>query len=973
MAKTIRKSSKRAGDDAASGNGDGAGRGIPGGAKSGGGKSGGGKSGGRFGRKPFEQGPMRSAEGKQLVIVESPSKAKTINKYLGSDYVVLASVGHVRDLPEKNPKGVKSPVPGVDLEHDFAPTYEVVSGKQKTISELKKAAKGAREIWFATDLDREGEAIAWHLADELGIDPKVAKRVIFSAITKEEITRAFQNPHPIDMDRVYAQQARRILDRVVGYQVSPLLWKKVARGLSAGRVQSVAVRLVVEREREIRTFIPEEYWQVLGEFALTAPEAAKLGPEWRAFLNERDDKGAAHSIKSQNAWLGDHGAIQGELIEVGGEKLEIRGGENAGAKSDEGLMKRARQVAEWAGLVDLKVETREDERGRGPAKFVRTIQGSVTPAAKYAITSIETKRNSVRPTAPFITSTLQQSASTRLGFVPRRTMQAAQALYEGVDIPGEGPVGLITYMRTDSTHISGAALNMAREYIKKTFGDRYLPEKPNFFTSSNKAAQEAHEAIRPTSLDYPPSRVRNALKPDHFRLYQIIWDRFVACQMTPAEWDSTTVLIAGGTNPAKKCVFRATGRTLAFDGFYKVTGVPPAAETATLPPLKEQQPLHPFAIDPTQKFTSPPARFSEASLIKALEAEGIGRPSTYASIIGTIQDRKYVEQLERRLFATDLGEVVTDKLIEAFPRIMDLGYTREMELELDKVEEEHLDWVEMLHRFYGPFVQALDAAHETMTHAKAETTAAPADLKCPTCGSAMVYRFGKNGRFLSCGNYPTCTYACPVDREGRPRPAEHANIACVKCGSPMIRRTGRFGPFLGCSKFESKPKPKKTKAKKGKKGSAEPVVVVVAPVNPDACDGILNIDKKGFVVAPSQPALLTDLPCPKCGSPMNLRDGIRGPWLGCSAFPKCRGRGKWSDVPDEKRAALEAQLAAHAKAHPIPIVKTLDGKPLTDSRGKPLPDAPKVEMLIEGGAGSVLTGGASGAEEREEVAMESAA
>ncbi|MBX3405298.1 MAG: topoisomerase DNA-binding C4 zinc finger domain-containing protein [Phycisphaeraceae bacterium] len=976
MAKTIRKSSKRT-DDTASENGDGVGRGIPGGGKSAGGRSGGGR--GKFGRKPFEQGPMRSAEGKQLVIVESPSKAKTINKYLGSDYVVLASVGHVRDLPEKNPKGVKSPVPGVDLEHDFAPTYEVVAGKQKTITELKKAAKGAREIWFATDLDREGEAIAWHLADELGIDPKVAKRVIFSAITKDEIARAFQNPHPIDMDRVYAQQARRILDRVVGYQVSPLLWKKVARGLSAGRVQSVAVRLVVEREREIRNFIPEEYWQVLGQFALSPQEAAKLGPAWRAFLCERDEKGQGHSIKSQNAWLGEHGAIQGELVEVGGEKLDIRGGENAGAASDENLMKRARQVAEWAGLTDIKIDTREDERGRGPAKFVRTISGVVSPAAKYAITSIETKRSSVRPSAPFITSTLQQSASTRLGFVPRRTMQAAQALYEGVDIPGEGPVGLITYMRTDSTHISGAALNMAREYIKKTFGDKYLPEKPNFFSSSNKAAQEAHEAIRPTSLDYPPSRVKNALKPDHFRLYQLIWDRFVACQMTPAEWDSTTVLVAGGapiaaseSRPSKECVFRATGRTLAFDGFYRVTGVPSAAETATLPPLKEQQPLHPFAIDPMQKFTSPPARFSEASLIKALEAEGIGRPSTYASIIGTIQDRKYVESLDRRLFATDLGEVVTDKLVEAFPRIMDLGYTREMEAELDKVEEDHIDWVQMLHRFYGPFVQALDAAHETMTHAKAETTAAPADLRCPECGSSMVYRFGRNGRFLSCANYPTCTYACPVDREGRPRPAEHANIACHKCGAPMIRRTGRFGPFLGCSKFESKPKPRKTKGKKGKKGSAEPVVEVVAPVNPDACDGILNIDKKGHVVAPSPPALLTDLPCPKCGAAMNLRDGIRGPWLGCSAFPKCRGRGKWTDVPDEKRAALEAQLAAHTRAHPIPIIRTLDGKPLTDARGKPLPDAPKVEQMIEGGAGSVLTGGAA-AEEREEAALESAA
>lgn len=945
MAKTIRKSSKRG----SGAKGDGAPRGV---ARSRGGKS-------------FDNGPARSADGKQLVIVESPSKAKTINKYLGPDYVVLASVGHVRDLPEKNPKGVKSPVPGVDLEHDFAPTYEIVAGKQKTISELKRAARSAREVWFATDLDREGEAIAWHLAEELGIDPAKAKRVIFSAITKDEIARAFQNPHPIDMDRVNAQQARRILDRVVGYQVSPLLWKKVARGLSAGRVQSVAVRLVVEREREIRNFVPEEYWQVMGEFALSAQEAAKLGPAWRAFLDERDDKGQGHSIKAQNAWLGEHGAIQGELVEVGGEKLDIKGGGEGAKADDDALMERARQVAEWAGLTNVKVRTREDEKGRGPARFVRTISGVVCPDARYTVTGIETKRTSVRPAAPFITSTLQQAASTRLGFGARRTMQAAQALYEGVEIPGEGPVGLITYMRTDSTHLSGAALNMAREYIKRTFGDRYLPEKPNFFSSSNKAAQEAHEAIRPTSLDYPPGRVKNALKPDHFRLYQLIWDRFVACQMSPAEWDSTAVLISGGTNPAKPCVFRASGRTLVFDGFYRVTGVPGAAETATLPALKERQPLHPFAIDPVQKFTSPPARYSEASLIKALEAEGIGRPSTYASIIGTIQDRKYVEQIDRRLYATDLGEVVTDKLVEAFPRIMDLGYTREMEAELDKVEEDHIDWVQMLHRFYGPFVEALDAAHETMTHAKAETVPAPADLRCPECGSSMVYRFGRNGRFLSCANYPACTYACPVDREGRPRPAEHANVACHRCGSPMIRRTGRFGPFLGCSKFEARPKPKK-----GKKGKT--AETVEAPANPDACDGILNIDKKGYVVAPSPPALLTDLPCPKCGAPMNLRDGIRGPWLGCSAFPRCRGRGKWADVPEAKRAELEAQLAAHARAHPIPIIRTLDGKPLTDARGKPLPDAPKVEQLIEGGAGSVLTGGGA-AEEREEVALESAA
>ncbi len=865
-----------------------------------------------------------SASGKQLVIVESPSKAKTINKYLGSDFIVLASVGHVRDLPEKNPKGVKWPVPGVDLEHDFATTYKVLEGKEKTINDLKRAAKQASKIWFATDLDREGEAIAWHLAEELGVPPAEAKRVKFAAITKDEITRAFGNPHPIDMDRVYAQQARRVVDRIVGYQVSPLLWKKVARGLSAGRVQSVAVRLVVERERAIRSFIPDEFWNVLANFALSDADQKKLAAAWPSFMSEKDEKGNPPTGKAQLQWLADHKAIQAELIEVAGTKFEL------GATGDKltDLTGKVRDVAALAGLKITAIDTADDEKGRGPAKFRRTVRGTVDPAAKYAVSSIETKRTTTRPAPPFITSTLQQAASTRLGFGARRTMQAAQALYEGVDIPGEGPTGLITYMRTDSTHISGPALEMAREYIHRKFGDKYLPEKPNFFTSSNKDAQEAHEAIRPTSLEFPPERVRNALRPDHFRLYQIIWERFVACQMTPAQWDSTTVLIAGGTNSAKPCTFKATGRTLVFDGFYKVAGVPPAADIATLPIINDKQSMHPFAIDALQKFTSPPSRYSEASLIKELESEGIGRPSTYASIIQVIQDRKYVEQVDRRMYATDLGEVVTDKLVEGFPKIMDVGYTRDMELELDKIEDDHLDWVDMLKRFYGPFTKALALAHDTMTHAKAETTPAPKEYRCPQCQSDLVYRFGKNGRFLSCSNYPTCTYACPIDREGKPRPAAHVNVACHKCGGPMISRTGRFGPFLGCAKFNNK--------------ETDPA---------GKCDGILNIDKKKLQVkAPSQPALLTDIPCPKCQSPTNLREGLRGPWLGCSKFPKCKGRFKWAEVPEAKQKELEAALAIHAKKHPIPIIRTLDGKPLTDSNGKPLPDAPKIDQLGQGEA-----------------------
>jgi len=884
-----------------------------------------------------------------LVIVESPSKAKTINKYLGSEYLVLASVGHVRDLPSKNPKGPKgspkAPVPGVDLENNFKPTYIVSEGKDRVVSDLKRAAKESlasdKEVWYATDLDREGEAIAWHLAQELGIPSAKAKRVIFSAITKAEIEKAFSTPHPIDEDRVNAQQARRILDRIVGYQVSPLLWKKVTRGLSAGRVQSVAVRLVVKREREIRAFMPEEYWAITANFALNADEAKKLGPDWQKFLARRDEKNNPPTVKLQNAWLSEHKAIKAELVEIGGADGAKFDGRLPKEGNGEALAKWATDLATAAGLTNLKPTLTEDPKGKGPAKFVRTITGTADPATPYTIRSIETKRTTTRPSPPYITSTLQQAASSRLGFGAQRTMRAAQQLYEGVDIPGEGPVGLITYMRTDSTHISGEALQMARGYIKKTFGDKYLPEKPNFFSSSNKAAQEAHEAIRPTNADLTPSRVKNALTPDQFRLYQIIWERFVGCQMMPALWDSTSILITGGKDPKRPLTFRASGRVLVFDGFYRVTGVPTASDEQTLPPLAEKQALNPFAIDPIQKFTSPPPRFSEASLIKKLEEEGIGRPSTYASIIGVIQERNYVEQIDRRFYSTDLGEVVTDKLVEAFPQILDVGYTREMELELDKVEEDHLDWTKMLHRFYGPFKKDLANAMENLTHAKAEIIAAPPEYKCAVCGAPTVYRFGKNGRFLSCSRYPDCKYAAPVDREGIPRPAaETIDVACPKCGTAMTRRTGRFGPFLGCARYGDKENP---------------------------CNGILNIDKKGKVVAPSPPALITDLPCPTCQSPLNLRNGLRGPWLGCSRFPKCRGRGKWQDLEETKRAALEKQLAEHELANPTPVIRTMSGKALTDSKGKPLPDAPLVDVLTPSKAGQTGPQEAEPATEEVEV------
>jgi DNA topoisomerase I len=916
-------------------------------------KAGGGGGGrGKFAKgRGFQGYSGGAAKGKDLVIVESPSKAKTINKYLGSAYHVMASVGHVRDLPSRNPKGVKSPVPGVDLEKDFAPTYIVSEEKEKVVSDLKRAAKDATStggtIWFATDLDREGEAIAWHLAAELAIKPKDAKRVVFAAITKAEIDRAFKSPHPIDEDRVNAQQARRILDRIVGYQASPLLWKKVARGLSAGRVQSVATRLVVEREREIRAFVPDEYWTIEGVFTPEMAKQAGLAEQWGKFVGARDEKGNGPTIKAQNAWLAEHGGFSAELIEVDGQKFDprisvdqiigpikeftndtisqriARAGSAFASPSSHDITPGVTKVAQLCGLRDVKTSVTANPKGRGPDKHVRTIRGTLDASAKYAIQSLETKRTTQRPSPPFITSSLQAAAASRLGFAAQRTMRTAQQLYEGVDIPGEGPVGLITYMRTDSTNISREALEMVRGYIDRQFGDKYLPEKPNFYSSSNKDAQEAHEAIRPASIDYPPSKVRRALNDDQFRLYSLIWERFVACQMVPAEWDSTTVLIKGGMKA--NCTFRTSGRVLVFDGFYKVAGVPTGGDQQNLPTLRESQPVAPFGFDVEQKFGSPPARYSEASLIKTLESEGIGRPSTYASIISVIQDRNYVEKQGSAFFATDLGEVVTDKLVEAFPDIIDVGYTREMETQLDKIEEDHLDWVKMLREFYKTFTKDLALAEVNLKHAKAEIIPAPPELTCPTCAKegrgdkvGLVYRFGKNGRFLSCSLYPDCKYAAQVDREGKPVGIETCDIACPKCGAGMTKRLGRFGAFLGCVNYGNKEKP---------------------------CDGILNIDRKGKVTAPSQPPLLTDLPCPTCDSPMNLRNGLRGPWLGCSKFPKCRGRGKWNEVAEDKKKQLEVALKNHDKANPIPIIRTLSGRALTDENGKPLATAPTVEQL----------------------------
>jgi DNA topoisomerase-1 len=847
--------------------------------------------------------PASDTTNKQLVIVESPAKAKTLNKYLGPDYVVMASVGHVRDLPNRNPKGVKDPVPGVNLEDHFKPTYEVIKGKSATVLELRKAAKNANEVWLATDLDREGEAIAWHLVESLNIKPEDTRRVVFNAITRNEVQKAFRNPRKIDMGKVNAQQARRILDRIVGYQVSPLLWKKVGGGLSAGRVQSVAVRLVVDREREIEAFLPEEYWKLTGYFTSLIEEAPSIALQWAEWLTGASEKRNGRrtngrTVGEKNTWLAENSSFSAELIEVDGKKF--------GASEAE----TALEVANRAGFHLEERTEAENPDGKGRAQHSIRVRGRTSGGPLWHVKSVQTKRTKSRPSAPFITSSLQQAAANQLDFTALHTMSAAQALYEGVEIKGTGSVGLITYMRTDSTHLSPEAVTMAREYVDHHFGGQYLPEMSNVFASPNKSAQEAHEAIRPTDVSLTPDKVRASLKESHYKLYKLIWERFVACQMSDAQWDATTVLISGSDEKGE-LIFRANGRILVFDGHYRLTGVPESSEESTLPSLGESQALAAIQIDATQNFTSPPPRYTEASLVKKLEAEGIGRPSTYAQIIQLIQQRKYVEKIRNRFHATDLGTVVTNKLVEAFPEIIEVGYTRDMEQQLDDIEDKNSDWVGMLQHFYGPFKRSLDEAYNVLAHAKAETQ--PAPYPCPQCSSQTVYRFGKKGRFLSCGNYPKCKYASPINRKGEPLAPEPTDIACPKCGEAMLMRNGRYGAFLSCARY------------------------------PD-CEGIVGLDKKGFIVPPKIPALLTSISCPKCNSPLNLRQSARSPWLSCSTFPRCRGRLGWTTLDNESKKRWEKALEEHRKTHPQPIIRNLKGIPVGENY------KPKTHSLDEDGS-----------------------
>lgn len=852
-----------------------------------------------------------------MVIVESPAKAKTINRYLGDDYHVIASMGHVRDLPPNDL--------GVDLLNKFEPVYQILGDRKKVINEMKKVAKGAESVYLATDLDREGEAIAWHLFHALELDENRTHRVVFNEITKTAIERAFANLHRLDMDKVNAQQARRILDRIVGYQLSPLLQMKLGKGLSAGRVQSVAVRVIVEREKEIRAFIPEESWKVTAYFATDVNGLAKLSKSWDEFVHPGADGGQNRTQKDRAKWLSKHTSFQAELVKLNGDEFAAK------------TAAETRGVVEALGYVVEAIDEQTWEAYK--AKGLKTVRlRGRTDSAKapaFTISDIQTRRTTTKPNAPFTTAVIQQAASSSLGFAPSRTMRVAQQLYEGVDIGGgEGQVGLITYMRTDSTNLSIDSIDAVRSLIGKDFGANYLPEKPNVYGQA-KRAQEAHEAIRPTDVMRHPDALKDHLTAEQYKLYDLIWRRFVACQMVPAQWDSTTILINAPT-PKGDATFRANGRRLVFDGCLRVMGVEDSDET-TLPELSTNQKLGLLQLDPQQQYTSPPPRYSEAALVKKLEAEGIGRPSTYAAIIQTIQDRGYVELLEKRLHPTPLGEIVTEKLVEHFPRIMDVKFTSFMEDELDKIEEAHLDWVHVLNEFYEPFRESLTTAQSTMEKARSE----PSEYTCPNCSKQMVYRLGKKGRFLSCSGYPECKTAMNVDREGKPVEAIVAEAPCPECGKQMILRTSRLGPFLGCSGYPEctytlpsdergnplkKVKPEEVSGTCDECGSKMAVKFgrgksFLGCTSYPNCKAIKPIPPGLFIEKPKPEA--AGVRCDKCGRDVVIRKSRRGPFLSCSGFPKCRNA-----MPMDKLDHLKAlnESGQIPEAPPPAAAKSKNGR-----------------------------------------------
>ncbi|MGD2110597.1 MAG: DNA topoisomerase [Phycisphaerae bacterium] len=885
-------------------------------------------------------GKKKQSSGKALVIVESPAKAKTINHYLGASYKVMASMGHVRDLPPNDL--------GIDLEANFEPVYEVLKEKRKVVNELKKAADKMEKVYLATDLDREGEAIAWHLVAALELSADRTQRVVFNEITKSAIQAAFASPHDLDLDKVNAQQARRLLDRIVGYQLSPLIQQKIGRGLSAGRVQSVAVRLIVAREKEIRAFVPEESWRIFGCFSVDAQKATALAEAWRAFHADADQGQNGRSVKQRNAWLSTNECLYAELTKLAGEDFRPTNVTDATA------------VAEALGFVTEQVDEGDFEPYADKGLKTVTLVGRTDPtiAPPFVIRDVQTRRTTSRPNPPFTTASLQQTASTTLGFAPSRTMRVAQQLYEGVDVGDpEGTVGLITYMRTDSTNLSKDSVDAARDFVRREHGDGYLPEKPHTYRSV-KRAQEAHEAIRPADVSRVPAALKKHLSSDQFKLYDLIWRRFVACQMAPAKWENTTILIAADT-PHGEAIFKTGGRRIIFDGFMRVMGVPENGDTI-LPAIDPGKRVGLLDLEPKQQYTSPPPRYTEASLVRKLETEGIGRPSTYAAIIQTVQDRGYVELVDKRLHPTARGEIVTEKLIEHFPKVLDIKFTSYMEEELDKIEEAHLDWIHVLDEFYGPFKDALEKARVEMQPARAE----PSDYNCPECDREMVYRIGRNGRFLSCSGYPECTVSRNVDKDGKPVDDVVADEPCELCGKQMILRKSRLGPFLGCTGYPdcSNTKPcdengvplKKVKAEDIKENCEEcqsPMVVKFARGRSflgcstyPKCKGTKPLPPGVYVEKPKPED--AGVRCDKCGRRMVIRKSRRGPFLSCSGFPRCKNAmpkekidhlreleaaGKIPDPPPENNNGRNGATKTASKA------KTKGGKVDLEALGPPPP------------------------------------
>jgi DNA topoisomerase-1 len=713
---------------------------------------------------------------KALVVVESPAKAKTINKYLGRDYKVVASMGHIRDLP-------KSKL-GVDVDNDFAETYESIESRKKIIKELKDAAKDASDIYVATDPDREGEAIGWHLSEELKGKKRKIHRLTFNEITKKAVQEAMKHPRAIDQKMVAAQRARRVLDRLVGYKISPLLWEKVRRGLSAGRVQSVALKLVCDREAEIEAFVPEEFWNIFARLAGPQP------PDFEAKLLKKD----------------------GETVKVGNEQ---------------------ESAAILAGLEH----------------------------ATWTVSSVTTKERKRHAAPPFITSKLQQTAR----FPVKKTMLLAQQLYEGgIEIPGLAG-GLITYMRTDSVRVSEEALGAVRELIKTRYGADYLPEQANFYKTKSDA-QDAHEAIRPTSLEHDPETVKPYLTQDQYSLYRLIWNRFVASQMPPATFDETIVDIT-----AAEFVFRVKGTVPKFAGWMAAYGLTPGeteeteskkdaddegAALGVLPPLAQGDILELKALRPDQKFTQPPPRFSEATLVKELEDNGIGRPSTYASIIAVLQDREYVHKTEGRFRPSALGRMISDLLTKSFVDIIDVEYTRSLEDDLDKIEQGKTDYVKTLADFYKKFKKDLARAGKEMIDLKRGIEIGEA---CDKCGMPMLKRVGKFGLFIACSGYPDCTNTREIETaEAESETGEEEIEACENCGKPMAVKRGRFGQFLACTGY---PECKTTRK--------------------------LIATKQGGLRA-AKPDQILDEPCPRCGANLVIKQGRFGEFTACTKYPECK-------------------------------------------------------------------------------------